>query len=292
MKSISEIDNIGARTKKDRIFMGLVVLLSVVTVSPIVLIISKLIIKGYKQLNFGFLVEKMPDTMQAMTAVANNELIPGGIANAILGTLLMVVLASAIAIPVGIISGVYLYENQGKWMANLTRSVSDILQGVPSIVLGLISYLWVVKHVTNGFSALAGSFALGIMMLPMIVRSTEETLKMIPQTLKEAGLALGIPYWRVLFGILIPTGFSGLMTGILLAVSRVIGETAPLMLTALGSSVINTNISKPTSAIPLVIWEFYNDPNMVDLIWSSSLLLMIMVLAFNLTAKQVAASRK
>jgi len=292
MKSISEIDNIGSRTKKDRIFLGLVVLLSVVTVSPIVLIIFKLIAKGYKQLNFGFLVEKMPDTMQAMTAVANNELIPGGIANAILGTLLMVVLASAIAIPVGIISGVYLYENQGKWMANLTRSVSDILQGVPSIVLGLISYLWVVKHVTNGFSALAGSFALGIMMLPMIVRSTEETLKMIPQTLKEAGLALGIPYWRVLFGILIPTGFSGLMTGILLAVSRVIGETAPLMLTALGSSVINTNISKPTSAIPLVIWEFYNDPNMVDLIWSSSLLLMIMVLAFNLTAKQVAASRK
>jgi phosphate transport system permease protein len=176
-------------------------------------------------------------------------------------------------------------------MAGITRNVSDILQGVPSIVLGLISYIWVVKHVTHGFSALAGSVSLAIMMLPMIVRSTEETLKMIPQTLKEAGLALGIPYWRVLFGILIPTGFSGLMTGILLAVSRVIGETAPLMLTALGSSVINSNISKPTSAIPLVIWEFYNDPNMVDLIWSSSLLLMIMVLAFNLVAKQVASNR-
>lgn len=292
MKPITEIDNIGARTKKDRIFLGMVVLLSVVTVSPIILIIFKLIAKGYKQLNFGFLVEKMPDTMQAMTAVANNELISGGIANAILGTILMVVLASVIAIPVGIITGVYLYENQGKWMANLTRSISDILQGVPSIVLGLISYMWVVKHVTHGFSALAGSVSLAIMMLPMIVRSTEETLKMIPQTLKEAGLALGIPYWRVLLGILIPTGFSGLMTGILLAVSRVIGETAPLMLTALGSSVINTNISKPTSAIPLVIWEFYNDPNMVDLIWSSSLLLMIIVLAFNLTAKQIAASRK
>ncbi|MBL7972672.1 MAG: phosphate ABC transporter permease PstA [Prolixibacteraceae bacterium] len=292
MKSVSGIDNVGIRTKKDRIFLGLVVLLSVVTVSPIILIIFKLIAKGYKQLSFGFLVEKMPDTMQAMTAVANNELIPGGIANAILGTLLMVVLASVIAIPVGIITGVYLYENQGKWMANLTRNVSDILQGVPSIVLGLISYMWVVKHVTMGFSALAGSVSLAIMMLPMIVRSTEETLKMIPQTLKEAGLALGIPYWRVLFGILIPTGFSGLMTGILLAVSRVIGETAPLMLTALGSSVINTNISKPTSAIPLVIWEFYNDPNMVDLIWSSSLLLMIIVLVFNLTAKQIASRRK
>ncbi len=292
MKAINETENINSRIRKDRVFLGLVVLFSVITVSPIILIISQLIEKGYKQLSFGFLVENTPDTMQAMAAIASNELIPGGIVNGILGTVLMVVLASIVAIPVGIITGVYLYENQGKWMANLTRSISDILQGVPSIVLGLISYLWVVKHVTNGFSAMAGSFALGIMMLPMIVRSTEETLKMIPQTLKEAGLALGIPYWRVLFGILIPTGFSGLMTGILLSVSRVIGETAPLMLTALGSSVINTDISKPTSAIPLLIWEFYNDPNMVDMIWSSSLLLMIIVLTFNLTAKQVVANRK
>lgn len=292
MKAISDIDNIGSRTQKDRIFLGLVVLFSVITVSPIILIIWKLIEKGYKQLSFGFLTENTPDTMQAMAAIASNELIPGGIANGILGTVMMVSLASVFAIPVGIVTGVYLYENQGKWLANLTRSVSDILQGVPSIVLGLISYLWVVKNVTHGFSAMAGSFSLFIMMLPMIVRSTEETLKMIPQTLKEAGLALGIPYWRVLTGILIPTGFSGLMTGILLSVSRVIGETAPLMLTALGSSVINTDVTKPTSAIPLLIWEFYNDPNMVDMIWSSSLLLMIIVLAFNLTAKQVAANRK
>lgn len=292
MKAIKKTGKIHSRIRKDRIFLGLVVLLSIITVSPIVLIISKLIEKGYKQLSIGFLIEKTPDTMQAMAAIASNELIPGGIVNGILGTFLMVALASVFAIPIGIITGVYLYENQGKWLANLTRNVSDILQGVPSIVLGLISYLWVVKHVTNGFSAMAGSFALGIMMLPMIVRSTEETLKMIPQTLKEAGLALGIPYWRVLVGILIPTGFSGLMTGILLSVSRVIGETAPLMLTALGSTVINTNISKPTSAIPLLIWEFYNDPNMVDMIWSSSLLLMIIVLTFNLTAKQVAANRK
>jgi phosphate transport system permease protein len=292
MKAISINDNINSRIRKDRVFLGLVVLFSVITVSPIILIISKLIEKGYKQLSFSFLVEKTPDTMEAMTAIANNELIPGGIVNGILGTLLMVAMAAAIAIPIAIITGVYLYENQGKWLANITRNVSDILQGVPSIVLGLISYLWIVKYVTFGFSALAGSVSLAIMMLPMIVRSTEETLKMIPQTLKEAGLALGIPYWRVLTGILIPTGFSGLMTGILLAVSRVIGETAPLMLTALGSRAINMNISKPTSAIPLLIWEFYNDPNMVDMIWSSSLLLMIIVLAFNLTAKQFAANRK
>lgn len=292
MKAISIKDNINSRTKKDRLFLGFIVLFSMITVSPIILIIYKLIEKGYRQLSFSFLVEKTPDTLQAMSAIASHEIIPGGIANGILGTFLMVALASVLAIPVGITSGVYLYENQGKWLANIVRSTSDILQGVPSIVLGLISYMWVVKHITHGFSALAGSVALAIMMLPMIVRSTEETLKMIPQTLKEAGLALGIPYWRVLVGILIPTGFSGLMTGILLAVSRVIGETAPLMLTALGNSVINTNIGKPTSAIPLLIWEFYNDPNMVDLIWSSSLLLMIIVLTFNLISKQVTAKRK
>lgn len=291
MNTKSLKDNIHSRTRKDRVFLGLVIFFSLITVSPIVLIIFKLIQKGYKQISLNFLIEKTPDTLQAMTALANSETIPGGIANGIVGTLIMVALAAVIAIPVGIISGVYLYENQGKLMANLVRNVSDILQGVPSIVLGLISYMWVVKHVTNGFSALAGSVSLAIMMLPMIVRSTEETLKMIPQTLKEAGLALGIPYWRVLFGVLLPTGFSGLMTGILLAVSRVIGETAPLMLTALGSTVINTNISKPTSAIPLLIWEFYNDPNMVDLIWSSSLFLMIIVLTFNLTAKRIASKR-
>jgi phosphate transport system permease protein len=292
MQTIREKENIGFRIKKDRLFLWAIIFFSLVTVSPIILIIFKLIEKGYRQLSFSFLIENAPDTFQAMSAVSAHELIPGGIANGIVGTFLMVALASVIAIPVGIISGVFLYENQGKWLANLVRNVSDILQGVPSVVLGLIAYMWVVKNITHGFSALAGSVALSIMMLPMIVRSTEETLKMIPQTLKEAGLALGIPYWRVLTGILIPTGFSGLMTGILLAVSRVIGETAPLMLTALGSAVINTNIAKPTSAIPLLIWQFYNDPNMVDLIWSSSLLLMIIVLTFNLISKQIAAKRK
>jgi phosphate transport system permease protein len=177
-------------------------------------------------------------------------------------------------------------------MADITRNISDILQGVPSIVLGLISYLWVVKHITMGFSALAGSVSLSIMMLPMIVRSTEETLKMIPESLKEAALALGVPYHKVILRVLIPTGFSGLLTGILLGISRILGETAPLMLTALGSSMINLDMTKPTSAIPLLIWEFYNDPNMVGLIWSSSLLLMAMILILNLVSKQIAAQRR
>ena len=292
VKSIDTQDHSSRRQQKDKLVLAGVVVLSVLTISPIILIISKLVIEGYKQISLEFLIENTPDTFEAMTAVASGERIPGGIANGIVGTLIMVVLASALAIPVGVIAGIYLYENQGKFLANITRNVSDILQGVPSIVLGLIAYLWIVKYVTNGFSALAGSFSLSIMMLPMIVRSTEETLKMIPQTLKEAALALGVPYHKVILRVLVPTGFSGLLTGILLGISRILGETAPLLLTALGSTMINYDVSKPTSAIPLLIWEFYNNPNMVDLIWSSSLLLMAIVLILNIVSKQIAANRK
>ena len=287
-----EISNLKYRTIKDRVIKGVIIAFSFITISPIVLIIYKLIEKGIRQISFDFILKTPPSTFEAMTALSNGEIIPGGIANGITGTLLMVTLASILAIPVGVVTGIYLYENPGKFLANLTRNVSDILQGVPSIVLGLISYIWVVKHITNGFSALAGSVSLSIMMLPMIVRSTEETLKMIPQTIKEAALALGVPYYKVIIKVLIPTGFSGLLTGILLGISRVLGETAPLMLTALGSTMINFDISKPTSAIPLLIWEFYNDPNMVDLIWSSSLLLMFMVLALNIISKQIASRSK
>jgi phosphate transport system permease protein len=286
------LSNLGRRTLKDKFYKGLVLLLSVVTISPIVLIIYQLIAKGIKQISFEFILKTPPDSFEAMTALSSGELIPGGIANGITGTLLMVVLASVIAIPVGVVTGIYLYENPGKFLANLTRNVSDILQGVPSIVLGLIAYMWIVKPITSGFSALAGSVSLSIMMLPMIVRSTEETLKMIPQAIKEAALALGVPYYKVILRVLIPTSFSGLLTGILLGISRVLGETAPLMLTALGSTIVNFNITKPTSAVPLLIWEFYNDPNMVDLIWSSSLLLMAMVLTLNLVSKRIAAGTK
>lgn len=291
IQALKNQDHTSGRLLKDKLVLIGVVVLSLVTISPIMLIIFKLVMEGYRQISLDFLIQNTPDTFEAMTAVANGERIPGGIANGIVGTLVMVVLAAVIAIPVGVLTGIYLYENQGKMMANLTRNISDILQGIPSIVLGLISYLWVVKHVTSGYSALAGSVSLAIMMLPMIVRSTEETLKMIPQTLKEAALALGVPYHKVILRVLVPTGFSGLLTGILLGISRILGETAPLLLTALGSSRINLDISEPTSAIPLLIWEFYNDPNMIDLIWSSSLLLMAIVLILNIVSKQLAGKR-
>ena len=183
--------------------------------------------------------------------------------------------------------GIYLSENPENKFARTVSYLTDLLQGMPSIVIGIIAYIWVVKPLRS-YSALAGSVALTIMMLPMVIRSTEETLKMLPPTLKESGLALGAPYASVIFRVILPSGFGGIFTGILLAVSRVMGETAPLMLTALGASVVNWNIFEPTSAIPLLIWDFYNDPNLVDIIWSASLLLLIVIFLLNWIAKIVA----
>ncbi|TLX78142.1 phosphate ABC transporter permease PstA [Labilibacter sediminis] len=284
-------DNSAYRRLKDKLFLWAVIVVSLITISPIVLIIGKLAWKGFRQINFSFFTEVTPSTYDAMIAVSNNEVIPGGIVNGITGTLLIVGVASLMAIPIGILIGLFLFENGQKPYANLIRNLSDILQGVPSIVLGLIAYLWVVKGITHGYSAFAGSVALTIMMLPLIIRATEETMKMIPGSLKEAGMALGVPYYKVILRVLIPSGFSGLMTGILLSISRILGETAPLLLTALGNPMINWDATAPTSAVPLLIWDFYNDPNMVDLIWSSSLFLMGFVLTLNIISKRIIAKR-
>lgn len=281
-----------ARERKNKYFRVLIIAFSILTVVPIFFILGKVVVSGISQINFDFFFSESPDSFQAMMALANDERIPGGIANGIAGTFLITVIAAAMAIPAGLMTGIYLYENREGRYSNLIRSIAEILQGVPSIVLGIISYLWIVKNITDGFSAFAGSFALAIMMLPMIVRSTEETMKMIPSEIREAAFALGAPYHQVILKVLIPSGFSGLSTGILLSLSRILGETAPLLMTALGSSFINLDITKPTSAVPLLIWEFYNDPNMVNLVWSSSLFLMLLVLTLNLLSRRVAYKQK
>ena len=280
------------RIFNDKLFSIVMMTLAFVSALPLLSILYQLVKKGYKQIRLNFFIEVAPDTMEAMMAKVNHEIIPGGIANGIVGTLIIVGMASLIAIPLGLICGIYLSETSKGKMASIVRFVVDMLQGVPSIVLGVISYIWIVKPVTSGFSALAGSVALSIMMLPSIIRSTEETLKMIPSTLKEAALSLGVPYHRTIFKVLLPTGMSGISTGIILGISRIAGETAPLMLTALGSSAINLDITQPSSAIPLLVWEFYNDPNLIDLIWGASLILLLIIFLLNLGAKAIAKKWK
>ena len=275
------------RTIKNKVFFYTTCFLASLTVIPLFAIIWELIKKGYKQINWNFFTESAPSTLDAMLARGTGDIIPGGIANGITGTLLMVVLAAIIAIPIGIMVGIHLSEHPKTKFSNITRFLTDLIQGSPSIVIGIIAYAWVVKPL-GSYSALAGSVALSIMMLPLIVRSTEETLKMLPGSLKEAGLALGASYTSVILKVLLPAAFGGLFTGILLAISRVMGETAPLMLTALGSTAINWDVLKPTSAVPLLIWEFYNDPNLIDMIWSSSLFLLMLILALNIIAKRIA----
>ena len=275
------------RTIKNKVFFYTTCFLASLTVIPLFAIIWELIKKGYKQINWNFFTESAPSTLDAMLARGTGDIIPGGIANGITGTLVMVVLAAIIAIPIGIMVGIHLSEHPKTKFSNITRFLTDLIQGSPSIVIGIIAYAWVVKPL-GSYSALAGSVALSIMMLPLIVRSTEETLKMLPGSLKEAGLALGASYTSVILKVLLPAAFGGLFTGILLAISRVMGETAPLMLTALGSTAINWDVLKPTSAIPLLIWEFYNDPNLIDMIWSSSLFLLMLILTLNIIAKQIA----
>ena len=275
------------RTIKNKVFFYTTCFLASLTVIPLFAIIWELIKKGYKQINWNFFTESAPSTLDAMLAKGTGDIIPGGIANGITGTLLMVVLAAIIAIPIGIMVGIHLSEHPKTKFSNITRFLTDLIQGSPSIVIGIIAYAWVVKPL-GSYSALAGSVALSIMMLPLIVRSTEETLKMLPGSLKEAGLAFGASYTSVILKILLPAAFGGLFTGILLAISRVMGETAPLMLTALGSTAINWDVLKPTSAVPLLIWEFYNDPNLIDMIWSSSLFLLMLILTLNIIAKRIA----
>ncbi len=280
------------RIFNDKLFSIVMMSLAFISALPLLSILFQLIKKGYNQISLRFFTDVAPDTMEAMMAKVNHEIIPGGIANGIVGTMIIVGVASLIAIPLGLICGIYLSETSKGKMANIVRFVVDMLQGIPSIVLGVIAYIWIVKPVTSGFSALAGSVALSIMMLPSIVRSTEETLKMIPSTLKEAALSLGVPYYKTIFKVLLPTGMSGISTGIILGISRIAGETAPLMLTALGSSAINLDITQPSSAIPLLVWEFYNDPNLIDLIWGASLILLLIIFLLNLGAKAISKKWK
>jgi phosphate ABC transporter, permease protein PstA len=279
------------RLTKSRSFFFLVCAFSALTMIPLFLIIWELIKKGYKQFNLSLFTEVAPSSMEAMLARISDSPIPGGILNGITGTLLILAIAIIIAIPIGIMTGVYLAENQKKWFAGLVRNLSDLLQGIPSIVIGVVVYIWVVIPM-SGYSAFAGSVALSVMMLPMIIRSTEESIKMLPTSLKEAGLALGGSYTSVILRILLPSAFSGLFTGSLLAISRVMGETAPLLVTVLGAATVNWDVTNPTSAISLLIWEFYNDPNLANLVWSSSLLLLLFVLGINILAKSIAKKWK
>lgn len=275
------------RLFKDKLMLYGVCIFAVLTAVPLLAILGEVFINGYDQLSWSFFTEPTPTAYKAMKAIEAGKPIPGGIANGIIGTIIMLGMAVLFAVPVGILCGAYLAENSSLRFAKFVSYLTDLLQGTPSVIIGIVIYIWVVVPM-KGYSAIAGSVALFVMMLPLIIRSTEETLKILPASLKEAGLALGGNKARVMLKVQLPAAFSGIFTGVLLAISRVIGETAPLMFTALGCSLIRWSVDKPISAVPLLIWEFFNDPNLQELIWGASLFLLLFVLTLNILSKYLA----
>ena len=275
------------RLAKDKLMLWGVCLFAALTAVPLLAILGEVLFRGYDQLSWSFFTEPTPTAYKAMKAIEAGKPIPGGIANGIVGTIIMLSMAVVVAVPLGILCGAYLAENNKSKFAKIVSYLTDLLQGTPSVIIGIITYIWVVVPM-KGYSAIAGSVSLCIMMLPLIIRSTEETLKILPSSLKEAGLARGANKARVMLKVQLPAAFGGIFTGVLLAISRVIGETAPLMFTALGCSLIRWSIDKPISAVPLLIWEFFNDPNLQDLIWGASLFLLLFVLSLNVLSKYLA----
>ena len=275
------------RLAKDKLLLWTIYLFAALTALPLLAILGEVILRGYDQISWEFLTQPTPTAYKAMKAMEAGKSIPGGIANGIIGTMIMLGMAAVFAIPLGILCGTFLAENAKNRFAKVVSYLTDLLQGTPSVIIGIVTYIWVVVPM-KGYSAIAGSVALFIMMLPLIIRSTEETLKILPSSLKESALALGGNKARVMLKVQLPAAFGGIFTGVLLAISRVIGETAPLMFTALGCSFIRWSVDKPISAVPLLIWEFFNDPNLQQLIWGASLFLLLFVLLLNITAKYLA----
>ncbi|HEY4195253.1 MAG TPA: phosphate ABC transporter permease PstA, partial [Mucilaginibacter sp.] len=187
---------------------------------------------------------------------------------------------------IGMMAGVYLSENPKTRLAYYTGLCVDILAGVPSIVVGIVAYFWLVKPLGT-FSAISGSIALAIMMLPIVIRATEQTLLMLPASLKEAALSLGVPYHRVILKVIVPCGFTGILSGITLSIARVIGETAPLLFTAFGNPYLSASISKPMESLPHLIFTYATSPydDWHDLAWGASFILLVFVLTLNIITK-------
>jgi phosphate transport system permease protein len=212
----------------------------------------------------------------------------GGILNAIIGTFILVIISILFSVPLGVFAGIFLSEYRKGRFVYFTRLSIEILQGIPSIVIGIIAYIWVVVPM-GSFSALSGAVALGLMMLPVIVTATGETLKLIPDSLREASLALGVSYPRTILKVILPAGLIGIVTGVLLSIARVAGETAPLLFTAFGSPFMNLNILKPVNSLPLMIFNYATSPysEWHALAWGASFVLIVFVLGMNLFIKVV-----
>lgn len=269
------------RRAKSRVMVALMGVTVVIAMLPLILILASLVLRGAQSLSPEFFVNRPAPVGE----------LGGGVAHAILGTLMIVGTAALVAVPVGIAAGLYASEYRGTRMAQLTRFIADVLNGTPSIVVGILAWTWVVA-VQGHFSAAAGSFALGLLMLPMVMRTTEELIKLVPNELRESALALGYPRWRTTF-VVLRTALPGIVTGTLLAVARVSGETAPLLFTALGSEYFSFDLDRPMAALPLVVFKYATGPypEWHQLAWTASLVLILVVFLLGVAARLATRQR-
>ena len=256
--------------------VGLMVLAVVVALLPLFFILFDLVIQGAGSLSVDFFTK---------TPAPAGE-VGGGVSHAIVGTLIIVGAASLIGLPIGVAAGIYCAEYPGSRLTWVTRFVADVLNGTPSIVVGVFAWAWIVatqKH----FSALAGSAALAMLMIPMVLRTTEEMIKLVPNSLREAALALGYPRWRTSLSVVVRTTLPGIVTGSLLAVSRIAGETAPLLFTALGSQYMSLDLDQPMAALPLTVFTYATGPyeEWHRYAWAAALVLILVVFVLSLGAR-------
>jgi phosphate transport system permease protein len=264
------------------LMVGLTYVAAGLAMLPLVLIFGYIVSKGASTLSIDFFT-KMP----------TGDVGPGGgMANAIVGTLILIAIASAIGLPIGIGAGLYLAESGATRLATIVRFLADVLNGLPSIVLGIFAWQLLVRPVGH-FSALAGGVALGAMMIPLVTRTTEELVLTVPSALREAALALGYTRWRTSLTIVLRTAMAGIVTGALVAVARIAGETAPLLFTALGNQFWSTRLDQPIAALPLQIFVYANSPydEWRAQAWAGSLVLISLVLIISIIARYVTRAR-
>jgi len=279
MTGFSNMDPAIYARRKRANFIGLVLSMSamIIGLAFLLWILAILMIKGFSALSFSMFTQSTP--------APGSE--GGGLANAIVGSLMIVLSCTLFSTPIGVLAGVYLseYGDRSRFAA-ITRFVNDIMLSAPSIVIGLFVYSLVVVS-TKHFSGWAGAVALSLIAIPVIVRTTENILKLVPISLREATFALGAPKWKVSITVVLRAAKSGVMTGLLLALARVSGETAPLLFTALNNQFFSADMNKPIANLPVVIFQFAMSPyeNWVDLAWGGALLITLTVLALNIVAR-------
>lgn len=274
-----------ARRRKDRIARGAVFAGTVIALIPLVLIVYYLLLKGLGAWSTSFFTtDPTGNTFFGGSSI-------GGIKSAILGTIEIVSLASVIAVPIGIGVAVWLVEyGKNSWFAQAVRFFVDVLTGVPSIVFGLFVYIVLVVGTGSTYAGYKGSIALSLLMLPVVIRSAEVILLLVPAALRESALALGAPRWRVIFNIVLPTALPGMITGVLLAVARAAGETAPLLFTAAATLKTNFNLGGFMNSLPVQIYKDVTSPTtaVVNRAWGAALTLVVMILLLNLIARLIA----